>query len=540
MANMTDMEAQTSIDRPQAPLSTDPAQAHLELNCLSVVFIAAGFLVADLFLADDNGFPHASSFTTQACTTVTGSDECLRVQPFQPEAEDMAFIDRIYEAGADGFTFTMYGNSQKTVLIDGIPFSQYWQLENPDHYVFHPMVWGRFVFNGAKTAALAEKLPSHTARVGTTLPENGGVAFYYPNHYPLNRMCGPDLIYSAISQSEILAGYLQSELQYPSARARSLTDSVKQALLFPHTKGGTNLSNVALLEVPLFRSNPEIVLNGWLHALLHLNDYAIVRSDVNASEVVERHLRFFADNYKVWYDDNRNISRYSDTSPHRVIVTRDLPDQAFAVVYESVTEPLNDYVFVPVMDLDREYSGFDTRIVHVKKNSDSMIMVVTCSGLFNTWIVSSDPFSIRIRDGGYDPMKTTPTATGHWRPVQAQHVEHAGLEAPLYRLRIALDDHELIRGYPTNFAKANGKNFYHGQHIVALKYLANGGSFNAPDLKVRLARIADSWFARTKAFQYRELSDFEPLQSVLDSINRGKILTPFTTIDQMGLEEWSK
>ena len=97
----------------------------------------------------------------------------------------------------------------------------------------------------------------------------------------------------------------------------------------------------------------------------------------------------------------------------------------------------------------------------------------------------------------------------------------------------------MIRGYPTNFAKANKKNFYHGQHVVALKYLAKTGAFENPDLKEQLVEISDSWFERTHDFKERHISDFEPLQKVLDSINRGKMLTQMKTIDQLDLQDWS-
>ncbi|MDG2124027.1 MAG: hypothetical protein P8J87_10040 [Verrucomicrobiales bacterium] len=473
----------------------------------------------------------------QACIAVTGKNNLVPIHPFQPASGDIAFIDRIYEKGSDGFNFTMYGNSQKTVLVDGIPFARYWQLENPDQYVFHPMVWGRFVFEQSPSESFAGNLAAMTDRVGSKLPGGGGTAFYYPNHYPLNRMSGPDLMYSAISQSEILAGYLRNETLHPGDQAHGMTESVKSALLYPHRDGGTNLADVAFLEMPLFRSNPEIILNGWLHALLHLDDYAKARNDAGASSTVEKHLAFFVDNHGAWYDNKRNISRYSDSSPHRIIINPESSGQKFIVVYDSVPGELGDYAYAPVEDPQRIYGGYDTRITGSRK--DTITMGILCSGLFDSWLVSREPFSAKIRDGGYSPVKASPTGDGEWRSIQSIPVDPAKSEEPLHALKVALDEFELIRGYPTNFAKANKKNFYHGQHIVALKYLAKNATFDNPSLKRELSRIAESWFDRTSEFQDRGLEDFEPLQKVLDSINRGKLFTPATSIDQLGLGEWT-
>ena len=250
--------------------------------------VASGIGVA--LLINQGEVSAAPLATAEACIAVTGTSEHVAMRPFQPRPDDMEFTGRIHDTGVEGFQFSMYGNSQKTILIEGVPFSRYWQLEDPNHFVFHPMVFGRFVFNQADKPDSGTDLARLTAKVGTALPDNGGTAFYYPNHYPLNRLSGPALVYSAISQSEILAGYLHHERVHPEEATEALTEAVKRALLYPYAKGGTQLEQVAFLELPLFRSNPEIILNGWLHALLHLNDYAQVKSDAAAARIVERHL----------------------------------------------------------------------------------------------------------------------------------------------------------------------------------------------------------------------------------------------------------
>jgi hypothetical protein len=128
----------------------------------------------------------------------------IKPAPFQPTEHDMRATIGIYDTGQGDFEFSMYGNNQSTIIVNGVPFARYWQLEDPNQYVFHPMVWGRYVFNNADNPDFRKNLPSISEQIGVSLP-NGGLTFYYPNHYPLNRMRGPEIIYSAISQSEILA-----------------------------------------------------------------------------------------------------------------------------------------------------------------------------------------------------------------------------------------------------------------------------------------------------------------------------------------------
>ena len=133
----------------------------------------------------------------------------------------------------------------------------------------------------------------------------------------------------------------------------------------------------------LFRSNPEIILNGWLHALLHLNDYADCNEMMPAiASYVEKNLDFFADNHAVWYDEKRNISRYSDTSPQRSSYSHlRRRVSTLTVIYKAHDPRLKHYTITPVLDLENEFSAFDVRIVAVNEKNHKMTMVVTCSEL---------------------------------------------------------------------------------------------------------------------------------------------------------------
>ena len=492
----------------------------------------AGGLVLGLLgagVAGTGAAPGSDALSDAVCGYYAPVQGCATVDPVQPDEGSMAFTGRVLDTGAEDFTFTMYGNSQNTIVVDGVPFAQYWQLDEPDKYVFHPMVWGRYVFEN-DDPAFAARLPELVGRTGHDLPD-GSVAFYYPNHYPLNRMSGPDLMYSAISQSELLAGFVAAADRSGSDEVARIAERVLGGLLFPYESGGVNLDGLALLEFPLFRSNPEIILNGWLHALLHLNDWAIVHDDAEAARILERNLEFLVSNHAVWYDGARNVSRYSDTSPFRAVLEGARDDQSYRVFFDARNGLLRDYVHAPVDDPDGEYSGYDTRFVSRKGRTATL--GTTCSGLFDTVIASDAAFSLRFRPHVFDPTRATPSL-GDGETI----IESSEVGGGFHEVRIEAGTPGLICGYPTNFAKANGRNFYHGQHIVALSYLAAFGAFDDNALKDDLQSIAEEWRVRTAAYASRTLDDFEPLQVVLDSINRGKVLTQATTISELGLVEY--
>ncbi|MEM5502247.1 hypothetical protein WNY59_11675 [Ahrensia kielensis] len=465
-----------------------------------------------------------ATVASSPCQIITGGDNCITPYPFQPSVEDLGTTATIHDTGEAGFDFEMYGNGQKTILVGGVPFSRYWQLKDPTKFVFHPMVFGRYVFNSADDLAFQQNVNYITNKIGISLP-NDGLAFYYPNHYPLNRMRGPDIVYSAISQSEALAGYLRIDTLVNSRMSRNLLKRVKDALFFPHSEGGVDL-NVAQLEIPLYRSNPEIILNGWLHSLLHLNDYAVIMNDMKVAKYIEQNLEFFADNHKVWYDSERFISRYSDTSPHRILLSPSKKGQELSLVYRARDNRLQNYLIKPVIDLTNDYSGFDVRISDINRFNGNLTMTVTCTGLFDTFIVSTDPFSFKIRDGGYSPHRATPDGSGDWITIKSLPRGDQDVA------EISLKDSELICGYPTNFSKANTKNYYHTQHIVALLYLAETTIYENQVLNSRLKKIALEWLENNNSFNGEGL-EFETPKKVLAGINRGKALNQITDISEL-------
>ncbi|WP_155987094.1 hypothetical protein [Thioalkalivibrio sp. ALE16] len=458
-----------------------------------------------------------------ACELLGGGGSCYTPRPFQPSEQAMAYADKVVEIGVKSTDFEMYGNKQSVVLHHGVPYAKYWQNDNPNEYVFHPMVFGRWIYNQNVPEAISNAL----SKVSVDLP-NGGVAFYYPNRYALNRMSGPHLMYSAISQSEILAGLLNQFKKTPTKQLDEALLKVLKGLMLPHDIGGVNLG-VAQLELPLFQSNPEIILNGWLHSLLHLNDYALVRADQDVAEYIHDNLVFFADNSDVWYDNKRKISRYSDTSPHRVVLDHVSDNAEYGVFYKAKDSRLSNYQVFPVRDYERVLSGFDVRIL--RQAGRRSTMGLTCSGLFDVYVYSRGEFTLKIRDDGYDPYRATPDGTGEWRELKS----HA-LDGDLSAVKVSLsdyDDSELICGYPTNFAKQDGKNHYHTQHIMALIYLARTSSYDDPELDRRLIRIAKSWLHNNDIFLRKNDLVFASPQDLLNALNRGKVLKQFQNAEDI-------
>lgn len=488
------------------------------LGMVLAALIASFFLKREAYIAQT-----ADDATLYAACAAVDAEPCIIPSPFQPPAAAVNAIGTIYhkkERETQGLA-QFADAHQKTLLVDGVPFSQYWQLANPDSYVFHPMAFGRYVFRHASDPSFRKTLPELLHRVSVKLP-NGGAAIYYPKHYPLNRMRGPGYVYSAISQSSILAGFVRNDQLERTAQSRRMVEQIKKAMFFDHTLGGIELAGVAQLELPLFNSNPEIVLNGWLFSLLQLNDYAQLYHDRATAEYVRKNLRFFADHHAVWYDHARNISRYSDTSPHKVILQyrgKALPTD-LAVIYKSKVPELPNYAIAPVNDPKSARSNFTVRVTDTDTNAKRLNMELTCSGLFDTYVVSRADFTLELRDGGYQRRGGIPTGGGKWHRLTSIPNTGDGLSI----VPVTLDKGELICGYPTNFATKNNTNFYHMYHIIALLALADNPSFADTKLTQQLAAIAREWYVNTAHMPMAGVEDVDSPHYVLKAVNGAKTI----------------
>lgn len=441
---------------------------------------------------------------------------------FQPTEEQAQKFSQIYPAGAGESTFSLYGNRQNYIVRNGVPYARYWQLEDNTAFVFHPMVMGRHLFKSACCEPIAHLVDS-AIDVGVKLP-NGGIAWYYPDHYPLSRMRGPGLVYSAISQSEILAGLVHADQLHNGAFKQEVEDAL-DGLLFDYYRGGVSLHDLAMLEIPLYHSAPEIILNGWLHALLHLNDYTLLYDDHEVARILAKNLAFLADTLEYFNYPENNLSRYSDLSPYRVRVSYE-GDAApnLDALYLARDQRLRN-IRVPIRYLDNERSPALYQNQIIRASPGKLDVYVSCAQRFRTLLLGDrGPFRVELESGRYEPKSSSPGKGG-------TRLQLASFQLGDYHVVDfeSVADH-LICGYPTNFAKRGGLNYYHVQHIVALIYLSTAAEM---DDKTRSALLdwARSWYDALRTFAPAETLSFADPQDVLDGINRGKALTQ--------LREWS-
>lgn len=416
------------------------------------------------------------------------------------------------------------------LIIDEIPLIKYWQSKIQDRYVLHPMALGKYLLkqNANYNENLLKKLVNS---IGATLP-NGGLAFFYPKKYQLIRMIGPDYFYSSISQSEILSGMMAVDKRIATDYSNQILEATIQGLFLDHFKGGVNLSGVAQLELPLFRSNPEIILNGWLHALIRLNDYSLIYKKRYVSDYISRNLKFFIENSHAWYDKKKNISRYSDTSPYLVRITSKVPinNFKFNTAYISKNKKLSNYLITPDFEVQSKRGYYDNHVSFIDEKSRSLGLYLNCSQFFRTKIIANAPFSIKLNSTGYNTTESIPDRSGVEVEFSSQNSYHRN---NYHVLDLKLNDDQFICGYPTNFAKANKKNYYHIQHVVALLLLANFGNFEDESLKKSMIEVAREWYINIEKFKYKKIVDFENPQKVLDGINRGAFIKHIISAEKL-------
>lgn len=304
----------------------------------------------------------------------------------------------------------------------------YWQGDGTP--MFHPMAMGGYLFenptleNYKACMELAKELP------------NGGLAWYYPDTYKVNRMVGKSM-YSCIAQAEILSAMCRLEQKGVIGKKdiEPVFESFKDT-----SKGGINYKDI-LLEMPLKNNYPEVILNGWLHAILRIIDYYKL---YNISDpLLENTLRQLGLLLHQFEYRQHRLSLYSNMSPYFVEITKG--------VIKNLSILYNDRV----IDVKPRYSNniYDIQWWDKKR------IVFGVSFMSEVIIQNDKPFTIVIYSGQYCPTKTIPGQEGHKYTYSSKHL--MGKEV------IKLEKHILFNGYPTNFIKL-GMNYYHTHHVVAL------------------------------------------------------------------------
>ncbi len=343
------------------------------------------------------------------------------------------------------------------VLVNDVPFFKYWQ-DVKERYVFHPMAYGGFLSRLSCDEPIKKYL-SAAKKTAYRLP-NGGLLWYYPDNFNLNRFLGPDISPSAIGQAQILGAIVDLDRRC-NLNLKELARETYLGLAFPYYQGGVNLKDSFLLELPLFRSAPEVILNGWLHALLYLHQYATFYNDSEALELFRKNIFTLAQVLPSFHDSTTGLSLYSDLCPYRVrIYHPDGPPDNLYVFYKSRLPELDDLVFKLEL-IKEDSSSYDNRII--KTTSGWTDIWISCSQRYDTYLIGEGkPFSVEFNVGEYDPYQTTP-AGGETVKLQSKKLSNYSV------VHITSVRDKLFCGYPTNFSKFGiGKNYYHTYHVVAL------------------------------------------------------------------------
>jgi hypothetical protein len=465
------------------------------------------------------------------------SQECPNV--FQPSLEHMEAIEQTSlarDALQSPKRNEIFGNDQPFILIGDLPYYKYW-LSDGSEYRFHPMAAGRFV-QMLDDPGQRKKTIDRLLSIAQRLP-NGGLAWYYSEGYTTNRLKGPGVSYSAISQAEILSGLLKG-WQEGNVKDSVLRD-VFRSFELDYCDGGVLWSPFpdrdALLEFPLFGMAPEIILNGWVHALLHIVDYYTLTKDEAAKDLLHSNVRYLSEILGVYDDPESALSRYSNLSPYAVDTEGDI--DSLHVVY-SVDDrshglkPLHPKTFTfhllekgsrPNAPSEANaISPYDTQVV--KQGAGAVRAWIGCSPSWTTRLISDAPFSVRLAAGRYRPNSSTPGSGGVVMEIKA--AEETG------RFVATLPNGlPLICGYPTNFAKKGQINFYHVYHVVALAYLAKVAPFPDEAMKSRVLDIVRRWSS------YRASSlhgTFTEPAKVLSQINSGKVLHQVGSLEELEAE----
>ena len=408
------------------------------------------------------------------------------------------------------------------VVIDHVPFYRYWQNPEEDYYVFHPMAVGIFLVRLAAdpgVAAFVEAMVNAAHR----LP-NGGLLWYYPDRYNLARFLGPDLAPSAIAQGVILEAVAAVDEALPADLSK-LARSVFDGLAFDYYRGGLNLEGLALLEIPLFRSPPEIILNGWLDALLHLRSYAEEYADTEARRLFEDNVRFLARSLDGFHDPISGLSRYSDLCPYRVVVEWDDGERSdLTAFYRARVPELDDLAFDLGVIEHPTRSSFDNQVI--RWTSGGAEAWVSCSQNYDTYLVSTGgPYTVTFETGTYEPTRSTPGRGGRRvmmasTPVNGHHVAH-----------ITSIRNDLFCGYPTNFSK-NGENYYHAYHVVTLACLLALDAVPR-DLVQKVGALVNRWLEAADLVAHEKGLTFVAYQKILDGIIKNGASVPSERWDEL-------
>jgi len=297
---------------------------------------------------------------------------------------------------------------------------------------------------------------------------------------------------------------------------------------WPFEKGGVNLAGRAVLEMPSFNGPPEVILNGWIDALLHIRDYARTAGDVEAMDFFKANIQFLVDILPVFDCREAGISRYSDVSPYRAWITLATPADidSIRLLYRPKFDYLKPILIRPgCAEGPESFSPYDNHIV--RRNGRKALVWLTASQLYDTVVIAkSGQLEVSLNTGSIARSQSTPGfAGGEERLFVGGELGEGELAASF-----GADD-GLICGYPTNFSKGGTTNYYHVYHVVGLMLLALGGEVSEEQKRSML-----SWSLKWRD-DIRRLSKegliFVDPQILLTKTNENQFAPHFSDYDAM-------
>ena len=429
--------------------------------------------LAALFLACAN-LPAlaADGATTGILADLSRAD---RITPEQPAPSLIARLETLVEEGKEGARAAVDFNeaampyqTERTLTKDYLPYYPYYALKGSARHVVHPMALGRFIKANSKSEAAA-KIIEAALGIAHRLP-NGGLAWYHPRHYRVNRMLGEKLKYSSLAQGTLLAGFTVASRDNNQISMTHAAQTYK-AMEWPFEKGGVNLAGRVVLEMPSFDGPPEIILNGWIDALLHVRAYARAARDEQALGFFRENVRFLARILPHFDAPADGLSRYSDVSPYKVKITLGTAEDAggLEVLYRPELPELKP-IRVPLASPENA-KGLSIYENHITRISGTTVSAwLSCSQLYETVLLAkSSVLGVELDTGVVNRRQSSPGSGGQTLRLEGQALDPA-------RKFVAFGPKSgLICGYPTNFSKGGTTNYYHVYHVIGLMLLAMGG-----------------------------------------------------------------
>jgi hypothetical protein len=391
--------------------------------------------------------------------------------------------------------------SPHKLMYQDIPFSKY-----KDQWHFHPNQIGGYLVL-ARPLKRAVRTAFRVREFMAELP-NGGLALYYPRTLSTERFRTPEFICSGIAQGQLLAGYTRlivDDTGKNSSAWRDIAARIALSLQFPVERGGVCADGSAILEGPNFRSCPEIILNGWLDALLHLHDYLRVVPDSALLAFFRQNVRTLTELLPYFDCPSERLSRYSNLCPYifRAHVARQPQHNPplVRVEYRSREPRHRDYWIPDLRRLGRASGSlYDNRIE--RSGAGYVDFSISVAGHYDIVIeIAADCAKLSFDPGMTDETSTVPARTFR-RQFIASSKPYDGAST---QFLIRPVDLGLIAGCPTNFLKPGGQNVYHSYHVAALYELAL--TTNEAEQRRALVEYADRWLAYIQHPKHKPYAD---------------------------------